>query len=152
MTVSEIVKKRGNARENLLQILHDMQNSTGDNSLHKEELEELSKLMEIPVSDLVGTASFYSMFSLTPRGRHIIRLCESPPCYVMGEEDILRAIEKKLGITIGETTADGAFTLEATSCLGTCGVAPVMMVDEEVYGNLTEAKVAQILEMIGSRN
>ena len=150
MTVSELVARRGNARQNLLQILHDLQDQTPDHSLHQDSLAELAKIMHIPVADIVGTASFYSMFSFRPRGRHIIRLCDSPPCYVLGEENVLQALETQLGIGIGETTPDGRFTLETTSCLGTCGVAPVMMVDEEVYGNLTAAKVAEILERIAA--
>lgn len=148
MNVKEIVRKRGNARTNLLQILHDLQQASGDNSLHREDLEELATEMGLTAADIRGTASFYSMFSFAPRGRHLIRLCESPPCYIMGEENILAAIRAKLGIDFGETTPDRRFTLEATSCLGACGVAPVMMVDEEIYGNLTETKVAEILDRI----
>lgn len=145
MNISEIVKKYGNDRENLLAILHDIQDESGDNSLHKEAIEELAKIMDIPAADIVGTASFYTMFSLKPRGKHIIRICQSPPCYIMGEENILSALEKRLGIRIGETSPDGIFTLETTSCLGACGVAPVIMIDNEMYGNLTEEKVANII-------
>lgn len=150
MTVRQIVRRHGKARENLLVILHDLQRNRQDNSLWREDLEELSKVLGIPVADIVGTASFYTMFSLKPRGRHIIRLCESPPCYIMGEENIREAIRETLGIDFGETTADGAFTLEPSSCLGSCGVAPVMMVDDEIYGNLTREKAVRILERIRS--
>ena len=150
MNVSEIVGKHGNNRENLLQILHDLQDSSGDNSLHREALEELAKIMDIPVSDIVGTLSFYTMFSTKPRGRHIIRLCESPPCYIMGAENILESLRKKLGVNIGGTTPDNNFTLETSSCLGTCGVAPAMMIDDIVYGNLTKEKVSQIIDGIVS--
>lgn len=150
MTVDAIVKKHGNNREHLLSILHDIQSGSPDHSLHREAIEELSCLLDVPISDIVGTASFYTMFSLKPRGRHIIRLCESPPCYIAGEENILAALERKLGVVLGGTTADGLFTLEATSCLGACGVAPVMMVDDEVYGHLTEAKAVAIVERIAA--
>ncbi len=150
MTVSEIVRKRGNDRENLIQILHDIQDVSGDNSLHRESLEELAKEMNLTVADIVGTASFYTMFSLTPRGKHIIRICISPPCYIMGSENILVALENKLGVKMGETTPDRLFTLEETSCLGVCGVAPAMMIGDEVYGNLTEKKVGEIID--GIRN
>ncbi len=146
MTVAEIIDRRGNSRENLIQILHDIQDASGDNSLHGEKIQELSTLMKIEVADIVGTASFYTMFSLEPRGKHVIRLCDSPPCYIMGSENILSALEKKLGVKIGETTEDGLFTLESTSCLGICGVAPAMMIDEEVYGNLTSRKVSEIID------
>lgn len=148
MTVDQIVRKHGAVRENLLVILHDLQNSREDNSLWREDLEELARILGLAVADIVGTASFYSMFSLKPRGRHIIRLCESPPCYIMGEENIREAIHELLGIDFGETTRDGAFTLEPTSCLGSCGVAPVMMVDDEIYGNLTREKVGSILASV----
>lgn len=152
MTIQEIVEKRGNSRENLIQILHDIQDSSGDNSLHGDAVEELARTMGLNVADVVSTASFYTMFSLEPRGRHLIRLCESPPCYVMGEEDILEAIREKLGIELGETTGDGCFTLETTSCLGACGVAPVMMIDEEIYGNLTREKVVEILDGVAAQD
>ena len=150
MNVSEIVERYGNNRENLLQILHDLQDSSGDNSLHLDTLEELAKAMNIPVSDIAGTLSFYTMFSTKPRGRHIIRLCDSPPCYIMGSENILDALQKKLGVKLGETTPDRNFTLETSSCLGTCGVAPAMMIDDIVYGNLTKEKVSQIIDGIAS--
>ncbi len=152
MTVREVVDKYGNNRENLLQILHAIQHATPDKSLHRDDLNALSAVMAIPVADLIGTATFYTMFSLTPRGRHIIRLCESPPCYIMGEENILEAIKARLGIGIGETTPDGMFTLETTSCLGACGVAPVMSVDDDVYGNLTTTRVAEIIDAIVEPN
>jgi NADH:ubiquinone oxidoreductase subunit E len=150
MTVKEIVKNRGCSRENLIQILHDIQDASGDNSLHQEALDELAVLLKLPVAEIVSTATFYTLFSLKPRGRHVIRLCESPPCYIMGEENILAAIQAKLGIDFGGTTADNCFTLEPTSCLGACGVAPVMMVDDEIYGNLTADKVGEILERIAT--
>jgi len=148
MTVADIVRKRGSARENLLQILHDLQAGSGDNSLHAADLDGLAALTGIPVAEIVSTASFYTMFSFQPRGRHVIRLCESPPCWVTGEEEILAALEAKLGIEVGETSPDGLFTLETTSCLGACGVGPVMMIDEAVYGNLTAEKVDGIIDRI----
>ncbi len=146
MKIRDIVDRHGNCRENLLQILHDIQDGSGDNSLHRPDLEELALIMDIPVAEIVSTASFYTMFSLQPRGRHIIRLCVSPPCHIMGDENILAAIREKLHIGLGETTEDGMFTLESTSCLGACGVAPVCSIDDEVYGNLTEEKMHRILE------
>ncbi|MDT8391822.1 MAG: NAD(P)H-dependent oxidoreductase subunit E [Lentisphaeria bacterium] len=150
ISVADIVNQRGNDRENLLQILHDIQTMNSDNSLHKDDLDQLSDIMGIPESDLVSTLSFYSMFSLKPRGRHIIRLCESPPCHVMGSETVLDALRDILGVAVGETTEDGRFTLETTSCLGTCAVAPVMMIDDTVYGNLTREKVAGILASVAA--
>jgi len=92
--------------------------------------------MRIPVSDIKGTASFYSMYSFIPRGKYIITICESPPCHILGAQTIFDAVEIKLGINKGETTTDGLFTLEGTSCLGICGVAPAMMINDDAYGNL----------------
>jgi NADH-quinone oxidoreductase subunit E len=151
MTVAEIIRQHGNERENLLAILQQIQAGNDDNSLHKKQLQQLAELMDIPVADIVSTASFYTLFSLKPRGKHIIRLCESPPCYIMGEENILEALETRLEIKLGETTADKMFTLETTSCLGTCGVAPVMMIDETVYGELTEEKTVAIIDAITNK-
>ncbi|MGB6606952.1 MAG: NADH-quinone oxidoreductase subunit NuoE [Atribacterota bacterium] len=146
--VKEIIKKHGNKRENLLQILHDIQNQSYQNYISEENIKTLSEEMKIPVSDIKGTASFYSMYSFIPRGKYIIRICESPPCHILGAQTIFNAVEKKLGIKEGETTKDNLFTLEATSCLGICGVAPAMMINDEAYGNLDEKKINEILEQI----
>jgi len=146
--VKEIIKKHGNKRENLLQILHDIQNQSDQNYISEENIKTLSEEMKIPVSDIKGTASFYTMYSFIPRGKYIIRICESPPCHILGAQTVFDAVEKKLGIKVGETTKDGLFTLEATSCLGICGVAPAMMINDEAYGNLDEKKINEILEQI----
>jgi len=146
--VKEIIKKHGNKRENLLQILHDIQNQSDQNYISEENIKTLSEEMKIPVSDIKGTASFYTMYSFIPRGKYIIRICKSPPCHILGAQTVFDAVEKKLGIKVGETTKDGLFTLEATSCLGICGVAPAMMINDEAYGNLDEKKINEILEQI----
>ena len=148
MTIKEIINKYGNKRENLLQILHDIQNQSLQNYISEENIKTLSEKMKIPVSDIKGTASFYTMYSFVPRGKYIIRVCESPPCHILGAQTIFDAVEKKLGIKEGEITKDGLFTLEATSCLGICGVAPAMMINDEAYGNLNEKKINEILEQI----
>lgn len=148
MTIKEIINKYGNKRENLLQILHDIQNQSPQNYISEENIKTLSEEMRIPVSDIKGTASFYSMFSFNPRGKYLVRICESPPCHILGAKTIFDAVEKKLGIKEGETTKDGLFTLEGSSCLGICGVAPAMMINDEAYGNLDEEKIGKILEQI----
>lgn len=148
MTIKEIINKYGNKRENLLQILHDIQNQSPQNYISEENIKTLSEEMRIPVSDIKGTASFYSMFSFNPRGKYLVRICESPPCHILGAKTIFNAVEKKLGIKEGETTKDGLFTLEGSSCLGICGVAPAMMINDEAYGNLDEERIGKILEQI----
>ena len=100
----------------------------------------------LPPSYVFGVATFYTMFSVEPRGRHIIRVCQSPPCHLMGSTDVSKELVKALGVGFGETTPDGMFTLEMSSCLGVCGVAPAMMVDGEVYGNLTPPRIQLILD------
>lgn len=146
--IAKIVAEHGNSREHLLAILHAVQEQSGDNSLHREDIEALAGIMHIPSAEILSTAGFYSMFSLVPRGRHILRVCDSPPCYILGADNIVEAVETRLAIRPGETTPDGMFTLETSGCLGACGVAPVMMIDHEIYGHLTYEKVMSILDDI----
>ena len=101
--------------------------------------------LDIPVSEVYGVATFYAQFSLEPKGEHIISICTGTACYVKGAQAVLDATEKELNISCGKTTEDGKFTLEATRCLGCCGLAPVMVIDEEVYGRLTAGQVKGIL-------
>ena len=100
--------------------------------------------MNIPLSRVYGVATFYSMFSVRPRGKYIIRICERLPCHIVGAREVIQAFEEALGIRVGETTENGKSTLEYTSCLGVCGVAPAVMINDRVYGNLTPAKVEEI--------
>jgi len=148
MKVREIVKKYKGKRENLLQILHEIQDLDAQNYISQENIFILSEIMNIPVSDITGTASFYSMFSFQPRGKYIIRVCASPPCHIMGAETIFEAISKELKINKGETTSDGLFTLEETSCLGICAVAPAIMINDTVYGYLTSERIKEIIAQI----
>ncbi|MGD9552222.1 MAG: NADH-quinone oxidoreductase subunit NuoE [Candidatus Caldatribacteriota bacterium] len=148
MKVREIVKKYKGKRENLLQILHEIQDLDAQNYISQENIFILSEIMNIPVSDITGTASFYSMFSFQPRGKYIIRVCASPPCHIMGAETIFEAISKELKINKGETTSDGLFTLEETSCLGICAVAPAIMINDTVYGYLTAERIKEIMAQI----
>ena len=148
MKVREIVEKYKGKRENLLQILHEIQDSDPHNYISKENVEILSEEMKVPVSDIVGTASFYSMFSFQPRGKYIIRICASPPCHIMGADTIFQVLSKLLKINKGETTSDGLFTLEETSCLGVCAVAPALMINDTVYGYLTGEKITEIISQI----
>jgi len=148
MKVREIVKKYKGKRENLLQILHEIQDLDAQNYISQENIFILSEIMNIPVSDITGTASFYSMFSFQPRGKYIIRVCASPPCHIMGAETIFEAISKELKINKGETTSDGLFTLEETSCLGICAVAPAIMINDTVYGYLTAERIKDIIAQI----
>ena len=141
-----ILKKFKPTLDNILYILHDLQDNNPQHYLSKEDIETCSDYLNVPYSYTHSVASFYTMFSMKPRGRNIIRLCDSPPCHLMGSQSLIDYLKKILKVKMGETTKDGMFTLELTSCLGACGVAPTMMINEEMYGNLTPAAIDIILE------
>ena len=102
--------------------------------------------LDISLSEVYGVATFYSQFSLTPKGEHQISVCLGTACYVKGADKVLAELEKQLGIKSGECTEDGLFSLDSCRCVGACGLAPVMMVDDEVYGKMTPDKVDAVLE------
>ena len=124
-------------------LLQKLQDAYG--YLPKEVILEVAVHTGLPASRLFGVATFYSQFYLKPHGRHTVRCCRGTACHVRGGKDIERKIEQHLGVREGETTPDMQFTLETVACLGTCFLAPVMMVDHDYYGNLTPAKVKSIL-------
>ncbi|MCX8021209.1 MAG: NAD(P)H-dependent oxidoreductase subunit E [Syntrophorhabdaceae bacterium] len=147
MERDEIIKKFSPSLDNILFILHALQDNNPQNYLSKDDIRVCAEYLNVPYSYVHSVASFYTMFSLKPRGRNIIRLCDSPPCHLMGSGSLLEYLKESLNINVGETTEDGFFTLELTSCLGVCGVAPAMMINDEMFGNLTPEKVNAILDM-----
>ncbi|MBN1948697.1 MAG: NADH-quinone oxidoreductase subunit NuoE [Candidatus Cloacimonetes bacterium] len=142
----EIYIKYSPEQENLISILHDIQDSHPQHYISEEAIREVSEYLRIPVSHIQGVLTFYTMYSTRPRGKYIIRLCESPPCFLAGSEKILAILLRVLGVKLGETTGDGLFTLELCACLGVCGNAPVMMISDTVYGDLNEEKIISIIE------
>lgn len=106
----------------------------------------IAEELKVPLQNIYGIATFYGQFTLEPLGKHSIGLCMGTACYVRGAQLVLDEIQGKLGITMGETTEDGKFTLVATRCLGCCGLAPVMMIDDDVYGRLKPDMITEILE------
>ena len=102
--------------------------------------------LDIPLSEIYGVASFYSFFSLNPKGKYRISLCLGTAVYVKGAAEVLKAVEKKLNVAPGGITTDGLFSLDACRCIGACGLAPVMMINDDVYGRLTAAQVGPILD------
>ena len=110
-----------------------------------EALQLVSQGLDIPYPYLYGVMSFYTMFSPTPRGKYLVRMCESPPCHIWGADDLLEGLQAELGIKVGETTGDGLFTLEATACLGVCEVSPAMQINEVVFGRLTPERLKGII-------
>lgn len=147
-----LLEKYPQTAEHMLDMLHDLQEAEPRNYLTRDALRAVADYLNVPLSTVVSTATFYSMYSLKPRGRHIIRICESPPCQIVGAETLIDLLAQHLGIGVGETTEDEVFTLETTSCLGVCGVAPAMMIDEELYGNLTAARVVDVVEDVRRRD
>jgi NADH:ubiquinone oxidoreductase subunit E len=145
MEKTEIVEGYPRRRDQLLPILHALQEASPTNSLAGSDLRLVAEHLHLPLSVVHDAVTFYSLFSLRPRGKHIVRVCDSPPCHLLGAQSVLDGLGKLLGIKVGETTPDGSFTLELTSCLGLCDVAPAMMVDDEVYGNLTPQKLKEII-------
>jgi NADH-quinone oxidoreductase E subunit len=146
MSREEILKKYDQTADNLLAILHDIQDSKNEHYLTKEDLKKVSDYLDLTYSFVHGVVTFYSMFSLKPRGKNIIRVCQSPPCHLMGSTTISKELIKILGIKFGETTEDGLFTLEMTSCLGVCGVAPAIMINDQVFGNLDTERLYEVIE------
>jgi NADH-quinone oxidoreductase subunit E len=110
-----------------------------------EALKKIAEGLRIPVSSLYGVVTFYSQFYLTPRGRHIIRQCDGTACHVKGAAKIVERMEKELGISVGETTPDYKATCEVVYCLGSCGLAPVAVVDDVAIGKLNPEKMAAVI-------
>ncbi len=102
--------------------------------------------LNIPLAEVYGVATFYSQFSLKPKGKHRISVCLGTACYVKGSDKVMEAVEKELRISCGELTPDRKFSLDNCRCVGACGLAPVMVVDDEVYGRLTEKQVKEVLD------
>ncbi|HWR18464.1 MAG TPA: NAD(P)H-dependent oxidoreductase subunit E [Clostridia bacterium] len=132
-----------NTEGNLIQILHVAQQIYGHLSLELQE--HIAKSLNKPLSEISGVISFYSFFSTKPRGEHIIRVCLGTACYVRGGKKIVEALQKTLDIDIGGTTKDGKFTFEIARCIGACGLAPAMMIDDVVYRQVNINKLDGIL-------
>ncbi|HHY18960.1 MAG TPA: NADH-quinone oxidoreductase subunit NuoE [Firmicutes bacterium] len=129
--------------EDLVLLLQEIQSL--QNYLPREALYVVASVLGISESQVYGVATFYSMLSTKPRGRHIIRICESAPCHVLGAKKVIDSLLNILEVEIGGTTKDGRFTVETSSCLGVCAVAPAIMIDDTVYGNLALDNLVEIL-------
>ncbi len=143
--VEEIITRYREEKTPLLCILEEVQEKWG--YLPRDVLGYIAKRLEIPSSTVYGVATFYAFLETKPVGKYVIRVCKSTPCHVRGATNVLEALKKELGIREGETTRDGKFTLEVTSCLGVCGVAPAMMINDVTYGNLTEDRIREVLAL-----
>ncbi len=145
--LEQILKSYSPEKANLIPILQEIQKNFG--YLSRPVVREISEYLGISESKVYGIATFYTQFRFEPLGKHQIKICHGTACHVKGSEGITETIENYLGIRIGKTSEDGVFTLERVACLGCCSLAPVMMIDGEVYGNLTRERVEEVLENIG---
>jgi NADH:ubiquinone oxidoreductase subunit E len=141
--VKEAVDRHGGTAESLVPILTDLNRELG--YLPSEALAELSRFLKVPRSQLLSVASFYKMLSTKPRGRHTIQFCESAPCHVVGGREVWQMLQDELGLESGETSDDSKWTLLTSSCLGICGVGPVLIIDDDIYGNVVPERVPGIL-------
>lgn len=142
--INEIVDRYSGRAEYLIPALRDAQQMFG--FLPFEVQHRLASGFHVTPAHVYGVVTFYSFFTMLPRGLHTVRLCQGTACYVKGSTDIILAVTRGLKVRIGETSSDGRFTVEAVRCLGTCGLAPAMMVDTDTYGNIDPARSLTILE------
>jgi len=140
------------AKDNMLNILHRLQNNNPNNYITTEDLKFVAEYLNTTYSTVYGVAKYYSMFSLKPRGEYIIRICKSPVCNMISGKSMIEVIENMLEIKMGGTTSDMLFTLEPSECLGHCAQAPVMMINNKMYTDLNEDKIIEILEKIKNNN
>ncbi|MFW6386919.1 MAG: NADH-quinone oxidoreductase subunit NuoE [Bacillota bacterium] len=129
--------------KNLIPILQDAQGEYG--YLPEEVLKEIAYDLDLSLSQVFGVVTFYTQFHLQPRGENIVRVCMGTACHVRGGDKILEEIEKELGVESGETTDDLKFTVETVACIGACGLAPVIMVNDNTHGRLTPDKVSEVM-------
>ena len=139
-----IIEKYKDKKGNLIPVLHEIQKKVG--YLPAEVQKYVSENLEIAMSKIYGVISFYSFFNTEPKGEHTIGVCMGTACYVKGAEDIMDKLKDELEIEVGETSNDDKFTMTVTRCLGTCSMAPVIMIDDKVYGEVSPKKIPEILE------
>lgn len=128
----------------LMPILHEAQRIFGSIPVEVQKIVSLET--GVPVAEINGVVTFYSSFTLEPKGKHIVGVCLGTPCYVRGAQTILDAVKDELGVDVGQTTPDGYYTLDAIRCIGTCGMAPVMSMDEDVFGEINVTKAKKLIK------
>ncbi len=142
--LKEVIAKHHDQPGGLMPTLQEAQGIYGYLPIEVQTM--IADGLGMSLAEVFGVSTFYSQFSLTPKGKHKISVCLGTACYVKGSDKILEAVEKKLGIKSGECTEDGMFSIDSCRCVGACGLAPVMLVDEDVYGKLEANQVAKILD------
>ncbi|MDA3931190.1 MAG: NAD(P)H-dependent oxidoreductase subunit E [Tenericutes bacterium] len=146
MKIKEILSKYPKESEYLIEILLEIQSSSKNHYISSEDVEQISKYLDIPESQICSVTSFYTLLSMNPKGRYVIQVCHDVPCFVNDTTSIYEKLVDMLAIEDGETTEDNLFTLEITECLGCCNEAPAMRVNDQVYTSLTPKKVEKIVK------
>jgi len=141
--VDRLIAEHEGGEGGLVGLLQDVQLAEG--YLPREALELIAKRLDVPISQLYGLATFYRSFTLQPRGRHTVTCCMGTACHVRGAAQVVRSLERKLGIRAGDTTKDLEFTLETVNCVGCCAVAPVVIIDGEYHANVTAARTDSLV-------
>ena len=144
--MKEILEKYPKQKDSLIAILNEVQERYG--YIPKQSQIEISKYLEMPMAEIYGVITFYSRFTITPKGKYNIAVCLGTACFVKGSQSILDRIKERLKISGGETTPDGKFSIDEVRCVGACGLAPVFMVNDEVYGNATVKMVDEVLDRL----
>ncbi|HZK87380.1 MAG TPA: NADH-quinone oxidoreductase subunit NuoE [Syntrophomonas sp.] len=141
--IQEIIIQNQDKQGGIIEAYHAIQKEF--NYLPKEAISEAARVFGVSEAQAYGVATFYSYLSIKPRGKYIIRMCESAPCHIAGADEVIKAIESELGIHVGETTTNGKFTLELTECIGQCQATPVITVNSEPIFDVTPQQVPEIL-------
>jgi len=147
--IRSILGRYGPERGNLIPVLQDIQGEIG--YLPDEALQEVERHTGISANEIYGVATFYTQFRFSPPGEHTIVSCQGTACHVRGGQQILRELERRLGVTAGKTTSDGKFDLERVACLGCCALAPVVAVDGKVHAQMSAKKVPHVLARYESK-
>ena len=140
----EGISTRHKGQEDLMALLKEAQHKFGH--VPEEVMAELAESLDIPINDVYGIVSFYSLLSIRPLGRNVIRICQSLPCYLKHCQTIIESVEREIGIRPGETTPDERFSFQLTNCIGLCDRAPAMMINSDAHVDLTPEKISQILK------
>jgi NADH-quinone oxidoreductase E subunit len=142
----KILEKYPKDKRYTLAILQDIQRNY--DYIPKEAISEVSNYIESPLSEVYTIATFYKALSLKPKGKYVIKVCNGTACHIRGSDKVLDAIKSSLNIQPGETSEDGLFSIEIVNCVGACALAPVMVINDKYYGNMTKDKVHQVLDEI----
>ncbi len=144
--VDDILSHYPEVRGSLISVLHEIQSHY--NYLPEDDLRHLAKRTGVPITRIYSIATFYHLFSLTPKGRHQIHVCLGTACHVKGSQRVLDELKRKLGVDEGETTKDMKYTLDAVRCVGACSLAPVMVIDKDTHSNVTTKKATDLLKKL----